>query len=151
MYMIYSFLNMIRERIYFTVPASITTIFYFFFASNLQYSARDTSPLSIYVMHPFWNHVVEVRLFLIYTHRIKNLRDSILQYFPRWIAPNVMTFVGFLFTALNFVLLSYYDWNFTASTGNEGTTPIPNWVWMCAAFNIFAAYTLGESSQIYVE
>lgn len=31
MYMIYSFLNMIRERIYFTVPASITTIFYFFF------------------------------------------------------------------------------------------------------------------------
>ena len=55
-----------------------------------------------------------------------------------------MTFVGFLFTALNFVLLSYYDWNFTASTGNDGTTPIPNWVWLCAAFNIFAAYTLGE-------
>lgn len=57
-----------------------------------------------------------------------------------------MTFVGFLFTALNFVLLSYYDWNFTASTGNEGTTPIPNWVWLCAAFNIFAAYTLGEET-----
>ncbi|KAG4074977.1 hypothetical protein HA402_014556 [Bradysia odoriphaga] len=90
--------------------------------SSYKYSARDTSPLSIYVMHPFWNHVVE--------------------YFPRWIAPNVMTFVGFLFTALNFVLLSYYDWSFTASTGNEGTTPIPNWVWLCAAFNIFAAYTL---------
>lgn len=69
------------------------------------------------------------------------------QYFPRWIAPNVMTFVGFLFTALNFILLSYYDWNFTASTGNDGTTPIPNWVWLCAAFNIFAAYTLGECYQ----
>lgn len=25
-----------------------------------QYSAVDTSPLSIYVMHPFWNYVVEV-------------------------------------------------------------------------------------------
>jgi len=28
--------------------------------SLLQYSAVDTSPLSIYVMHPFWNYVVEV-------------------------------------------------------------------------------------------
>lgn len=77
------------------------------------------------------------------------LKNSIyFQYFPRWIAPNVMTFVGFLFTALNFVLLSYYDWNFTASTGNDGTTPIPNWVWLCAAFNIFAAYTLGECGLV---
>lgn len=55
-----------------------------------------------------------------------------------------MTFVGFLFTVLNFVLLSWYDWNFWASSGNSQTTPIPNAIWALAALNIFLAYTLGE-------
>lgn len=27
---------------------------------SLQYSAVDTNPLSVYVMHPFWNFVVKV-------------------------------------------------------------------------------------------
>lgn len=54
-----------------------------------------------------------------------------------------MTFIGFLFTALNFVLLSWYDWNFYASSGLKDAAPIPNWVWLMAAFNIFTAYTLG--------
>ncbi|XP_005192134.1 ethanolaminephosphotransferase 1 [Musca domestica] len=89
---------------------------------NYKYSARDTSPLSVYVMHPFWNWIVK--------------------FFPRWLAPNVMTFLGFLCTALNFLLLSYYDWNFYASSGLEGTQPIPSWVWLCTAINIFLAYTL---------
>lgn len=65
-----------------------------------------------------------------------------LQLCPTWLAPNVLTFVGFLFTVLNFVLLSWYDYHFYASTGLEGTTPIPNWVWLAAAINIFLAYTL---------
>lgn len=55
-----------------------------------------------------------------------------------------MTFLGFLLTALNFVLLSYYDWNFFAQTNEEGATPIPDWVWLFAAINIFIAYTLGR-------
>uniref|UniRef100_A0A4W5N635 Uncharacterized protein n=1 Tax=Hucho hucho TaxID=62062 RepID=A0A4W5N635_9TELE len=29
--------------------------------SSLQYSAVDSNPLSVYVMHPFWNSVVKVR------------------------------------------------------------------------------------------
>lgn len=57
-------------------------------------------------------------------------------------APNLITFVGFLFTALNFIILSWYDWNFYASTGYEGTQPVPNWFWLMAAINIFLAYTL---------
>ncbi|XP_030376746.1 ethanolaminephosphotransferase 1 [Scaptodrosophila lebanonensis] len=89
---------------------------------NYKYSAIDTSPLSKYVMHPFWNWLVE--------------------FFPRWFAPNLMTFLGFLFSAMNLVLLSYYDWNFNASSGAEDTTPIPSWVWLCTALNIFIAYTL---------
>lgn len=28
---------------------------------SLQYSAVDSNPLSVYVMHPFWNFVVKVR------------------------------------------------------------------------------------------
>lgn len=87
----------------------------------------DTSPLSLYVMHPFWNNVVE--------------------FFPKWVAPNVMTFLGFLFTVLNFILLSIYDWDYYANTDEPGTTPIPDWLWIVAAFNIFIAYTLGELSQ----
>ncbi|EDW12396.1 ethanolaminephosphotransferase 1 isoform X2 [Drosophila mojavensis] len=89
---------------------------------NYKYSAIDTSPLSQYVMHPFWNWLVK--------------------FFPRWFAPNLMTFLGFLFSVMNLVLLSYYDWNFEASSGEEGTTPIPKWVWLSAAINIFLAYTL---------
>jgi hypothetical protein len=39
----------------------VTYIYSFLYEiSLLQYSAVDTSPLSIYVMHPFWNYVVEV-------------------------------------------------------------------------------------------
>lgn len=53
-----------------------------------------------------------------------------------------MTFVGFLLTALNFVMLSYYDWDFYASTDDENYNPIPNWFWLFAAINIFWAYTL---------
>ncbi|XP_036215932.2 ethanolaminephosphotransferase 1 [Bactrocera oleae] len=89
---------------------------------NYKYSARDTSPLSVYVMHPFWNWTVK--------------------FFPRWLAPNVMTFLGFLCTVINLLLLSYYDWNFYASSGLPNTTPIPCWVWFCCAVNIFLAYTL---------
>lgn len=54
-----------------------------------------------------------------------------------------MTFAGFLLTALNFVMLSYYDWDFYASTDDE-TPAIPNWFWLFAAINIFLAYTLGR-------
>lgn len=64
------------------------------------------------------------------------------QFFPKWIAPNLVTFVGFLFIVLNFVLLSWYDWNFYSSTGFEDATPIPNWIWLFAAINIFLSYTL---------
>ena len=66
-----------------------------------------------------------------------------MQYFPRWIAPNVMTFVGFVLTAANLIILSYYDWDFYAQTDDD-LSPIPNWFWLVAAINIFLAYTLGE-------
>lgn len=87
-----------------------------------KYSAVDTNPLSIYLMHPFWNLIVHAC--------------------PRWIAPNLLTFVGFVMTAFGCFLFSIYDYHFYAGTGYEGTEPIPPWVFMSVSVLIFVAYTL---------
>ncbi|XP_075154030.1 ethanolaminephosphotransferase 1 isoform X2 [Haematobia irritans] len=84
------------------------------------YSSIDTSFLSVYVMHPFWNKCVE--------------------YLPMWLAPNILTFVGFLMTVINFLLLAYYDWDFAAANPVENT--VPRWVWSVAALNILLYYNL---------
>ncbi|KAJ2940880.1 hypothetical protein O0L34_g10140 [Tuta absoluta] len=100
---------------------------------NYKYMAIDTSPLSVYVMHPFWNKVVEL--------------------VPRWVAPNVLTFAGFLLTVLDFVLLSYYDYNYVAASALNGTETvgsplnghsevIPKSLWFVLAVFLFLAYTL---------
>ncbi|XP_058449656.1 ethanolaminephosphotransferase 1 isoform X2 [Malaya genurostris] len=85
-----------------------------------KYNSVDTSILSVYVMHPFWNWLV--------------------QYCPRWIAPNLLTFTGFLLTVVNFFIIGYYDFGFTAAFTRPN--PIPDWVWIVAAINLFVAYTL---------
>ncbi|XP_046679620.1 ethanolaminephosphotransferase 1-like [Homalodisca vitripennis] len=90
---------------------------------NYKYSSLDTSPLSVYVMHPFWNRVVLLC--------------------PKWVAPNVLTFVGFLFTAGACLLLSIYDYEFYASSSDHPEyPPIPPWVYLVTSISIFVAYTL---------
>ncbi|CAH1774085.1 unnamed protein product [Owenia fusiformis] len=87
------------------------------------YSALDTSPFSNYVMHPFWNTVVKA--------------------VPRWVAPNMLTFSGFVLLVYNFGVLSYYDPDYTASDTRPGDLgPIPNWVWLVSALCVFGAHTL---------
>uniref|UniRef100_A0A8C7P6J8 Ethanolaminephosphotransferase 1 n=1 Tax=Oncorhynchus mykiss TaxID=8022 RepID=A0A8C7P6J8_ONCMY len=88
--------------------------------SPCSYSAVDSNPLSVYVMHPFWNSVVKVM--------------------PRWLAPNLITFTGFMFLVFNFLMLSFYDYHFDASA--EGYTHVPSWVWVAAGLFNFLAYTL---------
>ncbi|KAJ2949889.1 hypothetical protein O0L34_g11209 [Tuta absoluta] len=87
-----------------------------------KYNSIDTSILSNYVMHPFWNWCV--------------------QFCPEWVAPNVLTFSGFLLTVLNFLLFSYYDYGFHALSEDNPDRQIPNWVWAVSAVNLFVAYTL---------
>ncbi|XP_045768580.1 ethanolaminephosphotransferase 1 [Maniola jurtina] len=88
-----------------------------------KYNSIDTSILSNYVMHPFWNWCV--------------------QFCPVWVAPNLLTFTGFLLTVLNFLLFSYYDYGFHALTKENVTNDhIPSWVWAVTAVNLFVAYTL---------
>jgi len=84
--------------------------------NEYKYNAVDTSPLSIYVMQPFWNRCVEL--------------------FPRWFAPNLMTFIGFLLLVVNFVIFSIYDFYFTESLA------IPSWIWLVAAICQFCSHQL---------
>ncbi|CAG9119640.1 unnamed protein product [Plutella xylostella] len=85
-----------------------------------KYNSIDTSVLSNYVMHPFWNWCMK--------------------FCPMWVAPNLLTFTGFLLTVLNFALFSYYDYGFYAMT--DDSLAIPSWVWAVSAVNLFVAYTL---------
>ncbi|KAI2522680.1 SELENOI isoform 3, partial [Pan troglodytes] len=86
-----------------------------------KYSAVDTNPLSLYVMHPFWNTIVKV--------------------FPTWLAPNLITFSGFLLVVFNFLLMAYFDPDFYASA--PGHKHVPDWVWIVVGILNFVAYTLG--------
>ena len=49
---------------------------------NYKYKGGDNSILCVYVINPFCNFIVE--------------------YFPKWLAPNVITCSGFFFNLLNF-------------------------------------------------
>jgi len=112
--------------------------------SAYKYNCVDNSPISKYVMHPFWNWCV--------------------QFVPRSIAPNVLTITGFMFTILQYVLLAIYDPTFNAQTaerlthnierrspepapggiGNRGLpgTAIPSFIWFICSFSQFMAHTL---------
>uniref|UniRef100_A0A8C5I0E7 Ethanolaminephosphotransferase 1 n=1 Tax=Gouania willdenowi TaxID=441366 RepID=A0A8C5I0E7_GOUWI len=85
-----------------------------------NFDAVDSNPLSVYVMHPFWNLVVK--------------------FLPTWLAPNLITFTGFMFLVWNFLMLAFYDFDFTASS--VGHEHVPSWVWVSAGIFNFLAYTL---------
>jgi len=96
-----------------------------------KYSSKDTSPLSEYVMHPFWNQVVKIC--------------------PLWVAPNLLTFVGFLCCIGHFGLLALYDYDFRSATAPPGVSglpdlpagvAVPSWVWVGVAVLLFLSHTL---------
>lgn len=60
-----------------------------------------------------------------------------------WFAPNALTLIGFLLLVLEYVVLTWYDCNFYASSDNYPQyTPIPNWVWLLCTLCMFLAHTL---------
>ncbi|KAM7532715.1 hypothetical protein Aperf_G00000130338 [Anoplocephala perfoliata] len=81
-----------------------------------KYACIDTSPLSKYVMHPFWNYVV--------------------QFCPKWVAPNTLTVLGFGLTVLNFFILTAYDWDLKSPYGT------PRLIWLLSALLVFVSHTL---------
>ncbi|XP_065843219.1 ethanolaminephosphotransferase 1-like [Oscarella lobularis] len=88
-----------------------------------KYSAIDTSPLSTYVMHPFWNAAVNI--------------------FPTWVAPNLLTFVGWFYLIIIYALLTYYDPDFHTTSNDLGIVrpPIPSWVYVACALLHFLSHT----------
>ncbi|KAJ2941236.1 hypothetical protein O0L34_g3431 [Tuta absoluta] len=93
---------------------------------SYKYSAIDTSPLSQYVMHPTWNAIVKI--------------------IPNFIAPNLLTFSGFLCMLSCVALLSYFDYDMTASGKPAGYlgegAPMPDWVLTACGVLVFLAYNL---------
>ncbi|VDO60498.1 unnamed protein product [Heligmosomoides polygyrus] len=71
----------------------------------LQYSCIDSSPISMYISHPFWNWLVN--------------------FYPRSIAPNVLTLVGWSLVMGCFLLESVLDYDLTANN-EDSDHPIPN-------------------------
>uniref|UniRef100_A0A8C5LFA5 Ethanolaminephosphotransferase 1 n=1 Tax=Jaculus jaculus TaxID=51337 RepID=A0A8C5LFA5_JACJA len=88
--------------------------------NKYKYSALDTNPLSQYIMHPFWNMIVKV--------------------LPTWLAPNLVSFSGFLLVVFNFLFMVYFDPDFYASA--PGNKHVPYWVWIVMGILNFVAYTL---------
>lgn len=88
-----------------------------------KYSSVDTNPIAKYVMHPFW--------------------DNLIEFFPVWLAPNVITFTGFLFIIQSFLLLTFYDYNFYAASNIAPSyLPTPRWAFAMISYSIFISYTL---------
>lgn len=59
-----------------------------------------------------------------------------------WVAPNLLTFLGFMLTFINYLLFAFYDYGFKAATQIESNYPIPKWVFLVTGINVFVAYTL---------
>lgn len=90
---------------------------------SYKYSSQDTSPFANYVMHPFWNWLV--------------------QFLPRKLAPNLMTLSGFLCLVFNCLLLAYYDPDLHASSVDFPDHPqVPRVLWLLSAMLNFASHTL---------
>ncbi|CAH2057350.1 unnamed protein product, partial [Iphiclides podalirius] len=94
---------------------------------NYKYRAVDTSPLSKYVMHPTWNITVK--------------------FLPRSVAPNLLTFLGFVCVVAVAAATWCYDHDWYASGGRpghryDGRYEIPNYVYTISSVLIFLAYNL---------
>ena len=68
---------------------------------NYKYKGDDLSIFNVYVINPFCNYIVN--------------------YFPTWLAPNVITISGIFFNLANSILTTYYG-------GWKGCDHFPPWV-----------------------
>ncbi|RKP00641.1 hypothetical protein CXG81DRAFT_758, partial [Caulochytrium protostelioides] len=74
-----------------------------------QYSAVDKSPLSYYVLRPYWNWCV--------------------QWFPMTMAPNLITLIGFCAVLIDVLLILIYT--------PDLATPAPAWVYVAFAAGLW--------------
>ncbi|KAG9258258.1 CDP-alcohol phosphatidyltransferase-domain-containing protein [Emericellopsis atlantica] len=81
---------------------------------SYKYSAVDKSPVSKYILGPWWNAFVNV--------------------LPMWLAPNMVTLLGFFFILGNIVLMSIYIPDLIG--------PGPTWVYLSFSFGLFMYQTM---------
>ncbi|CCC10370.1 hypothetical protein SMACR_02941 [Sordaria macrospora] len=79
-----------------------------------KYSAVDKSPVSNYILKPYWNAFVE--------------------FLPLWVAPNMVTLIGFGFIVANVGLLLIFMPDLVG--------PGPSWLYFSFAFGLFAYQTM---------
>lgn len=79
-----------------------------------KYSSVDLSPVSKYVLGPFWNAFVEL--------------------LPLWLAPNMVTLLGFCFILGNIILLEIFMPDLVG--------PGPSWIYFSFAFGLFMYQTM---------
>lgn len=81
---------------------------------SYKYSAVDKSPISHYILRPYWNAFVEL--------------------LPLWLAPNMVTLLGFCFILVNVGLLVIYMPDLVG--------PAPSWLYYSFAFGLFMYQTM---------
>ncbi|KAL7750214.1 hypothetical protein RI367_004387 [Sorochytrium milnesiophthora] len=79
-----------------------------------KYQGSDKSLLSKYVLNPFWNKLVLL--------------------FPTWMAPNMITTIGFAFIIVNVLL--------TMALSPNMDKPLPSWCYYLFGFGLFAYQSL---------
>jgi ethanolaminephosphotransferase len=102
-------------------PAALSNL------ASYKYSGLDKSILSNYVMCHYWTFMVEL--------------------LPMWLAPNLVTLIGFIISVSSTVLVLCFDAidGTLFGGGLRGDVPIgeyPGWVWVYAAIALFAYQTL---------
>jgi len=81
---------------------------------SYKYSAVDKSPISHYILRPYWNAFVEL--------------------LPLWLAPNMVTLIGFFFILVNVGLLVIFMPDLVG--------PGPAWLYYSFAFGLFMYQTM---------
>ncbi|KAK6949398.1 hypothetical protein Daesc_009473 [Daldinia eschscholtzii] len=81
---------------------------------SYKYSAVDKSPISNYILRPYWNAFVEL--------------------LPLWLAPNMVTLIGFMFILVNIALLVIFMPDLVG--------PGPSWLYFSFAFGLFMYQTM---------
>eukprot|EP00697_Spironema_sp_BW2_P016302 gnl/Spiro4/7478_TR3908_c0_g1_i1.p1 gnl/Spiro4/7478_TR3908_c0_g1~~gnl/Spiro4/7478_TR3908_c0_g1_i1.p1 ORF type:complete len:107 (+),score=3.40 gnl/Spiro4/7478_TR3908_c0_g1_i1:45-365(+) len=66
--------------------------------------------------------------------------------FPMWVAPNLITLGGLIFMFVNFLVLSWFLWDFQLAV-------IPGWAHVLAGFSVFMYQTLDavDGKQVNVD
>lgn len=78
-----------------------------------KYAAVDKSPLSYYILTPYWNYATTL--------------------FPLWVAPNLITLTGLGFILMNIATIEYYMPDLVG--------PAPSWVYYSLAAGLFLYQT----------